>query len=173
MFSSHLFRGLLGAPFFLELVRWLLVALAFCLIPGVFAAEDVASTVVVGSDFQSTREALGEAIEAEGLVVSAIIPFNGMLARTAGDLARAASPFAHAEIVQFCSAALAWQLLEEAAAQIALCPLAISVFTTVAEPGRVVLAYRSPGQGTAGRLKAENLLRRLVQRSAELARLRW
>lgn len=173
MFSSHLFRGLFGAPFFLELLRWLLVALAFCLIPGVFAAEDVSRTEVVGSDFPSTREALVEAIEAEGLVVSAVIPFNGMLARTAGDLARPASPFAQAEIIQFCSATLAWQLLEEDAAQIALCPLAISVFSTRAEPAKVVLAYRSPGQATAGRVKAESLLRRLVQRSAELARLRW
>ena len=156
-----------------ELLRCLVVALAFCLISGVFAAEDVVSQVVVGSDYRSTREALLEAIEAEGLVVSAIVPFNSMLARTAGDMARPASPFARAEIVQFCSAALAWQLLEEEVAQIALCPLAISVFATAAEPERVVLAYRSPGQGTAGRIKAENLLRRLVQRSAELARLRW
>lgn len=173
MFSSHLFRGLLRAPFFLELLRWLLAALAFCLIPGVFAAEDVRTQVVIGSDFSSTREALVEAIEAEGLVVSAVIPYSGMLARTAGDLGRAASPFAQAEIVQFCSAALAWQLLDEDAAQIALCPLAISVYTTTAEPDRAVLVYRSPGQSTAGRVKAENLLRRLVERSAELARLRW
>lgn len=156
-----------------ELLRCLAAALAFCLIPRVVTAEDVRSQVVVGSDYRSTREALIEAIEAEGLVVSAIVPFNGMLARTAGDLARAASPFANAEIVQFCSAALAWQLLDEDAAQIALCPLAISVYTTTAEPDQVMLAYRSPGQATAGRVKAENLLRRLVQRSAELARLRW
>lgn len=173
MFSSHLFRGLFGAPFFLGLLRWLLIALAFSLIPGVFAADDVRSQMVVGSDFAATREALVEAIEAEGLVVSAIIPFNAMLARTAGDLARPASPFAQAEIVQFCSAALAWQLLEEAAAQIALCPLAISIFTTTAEPERVVLAYRSPGQATAGRGRAEQLLQRLTGRAAELARLRW
>ena len=173
MFSSHLFNESCWAPFIFEFLRWSVAALAFCLIPQAFAAEDVCSQVVVGSDYRSTREALVEAIEAEGLVVSAIVPFNSMLTRTAGDLARPASPFAHAEIVQFCSATLAWQLREEEVAQMALCPLAISVFATAAEPGQVVLAYRSPGQATAGRIKAESLLRRLVQRSVKLTRLRW
>lgn len=173
MISSPLSRVPLGVPFLLEIGRWLLVMLAFCLIPGVYAAADVTTTELVGGDFRSAREALVEAIEAEGLVVSAIIPFNAMLARTAVDLARGSSPFANAEIIQFCSTALAWQLLEEDVTQIGLCPLSISIFATTAEPDRVMLAYRSPGQATATRIRAENLLRRLVERSAVLARLHW
>lgn len=173
MSVPNLLQAPSGAPFFLEIVRWVLMAAAFCLIPGVFAAEDVSATVVVGSDFSSAREALVEAIEAEGLVVSAIIPFNAMLARTARDLAHGASPFANAEIVQFCSSLLAWQLLEEDVTQLALCPLSISIFMTTAEPGKVILAYRSPGQATAARIKAEKLLQKLLKRGAELARLRW
>lgn len=162
-----------GAPFFLRRVRRLLATLGCCICLGAAAADDVASTVVAGGDFQSVHEALIEVIEGEGLVVSAVIPFNQMLARTAGDLGRAASPFAQAEIVQFCSSLLAWQLLEEDPDQIALCPLSIAVYTTAADAGRVTLAYRRPGPGSAGRGRAENLLRRLVDRSAELGRLRW
>lgn len=159
------FRSLIG--------RRLLVMLFFGIVSATYAAEDVTKTVVVGSDFQSAREALVEAIEAEGLVVSAIIPFNDMLARTAGDLEKISSPFTEAAIVQFCSSVLAWQLLEEEASQIALCPLSVAVYVRRAEPGQVTLAYRSPGNTTAGRIKAEKLLIRLVNRSAELARLRW
>lgn len=172
MFPSHLLRAPGGAPFFPEVARWVLLVLAFCLIPGVFAAEDVVIRRVDDSDFSAVREALVEAIEAEGLVVGAALPIDAMLARTAGDLGRGASPFARAEVVQFCSSVLAWELLAEDATQIALCPLSITVFTLVAEPGQVTLAYRAPGRATAGRGKAENLLRRLVDRSSELARWR-
>ena len=171
--ASPLLREACGLPIFLEFVRCLSVVLAFCLIPAAFAAEDVASEVVVGSDFRSAHDALVEAIESEGLVVSAVIPFNDMLARTADDLARASSPLVNAEIVQFCSSVLAWQLLEEEASQIALCPLSIAIYVRRTDPDKVTLAYRLPGNATPGRIRAEKLLTRVVHRSAELARLRW
>jgi len=168
-----LFRVPSGAPFFLEIARWLLVAFAFSLVPRAFAADDVAVTTLVASDFSSAHEALVEAIEAEGLVIGAIVPFNDMLARTASNLGRSGSPFAAAEIIQFCSSALAWQLLDEDMSQMALCPLSVAIYVMVAEPGRVVLAYRAPGGATAGRKRADVLLRRLVERAAALSRLRW
>ena len=70
------------------------------------AADDIVSVVVPRTDFQAVREALIESIEEEGLVVSAMIPFNDMLQRTAaasGPSAPLTSPFLRAEIVQFCS----------------------------------------------------------------------
>lgn len=140
---------------------------------GVSAADDVATRVLAGSDFRSAHDALIETIEAEGLVVSAVIPFNSMLARTAKDLAQEASPFAEAEIVQFCSSILAWQMVTEDAGQLSLCPLSIAIYALAKEPGKVMLAYRFPGRGTPGRAKADDLLRRLAERTVELARLRW
>lgn len=172
MFTSHLLRAPRGAPIFIGIARWVLLALAFCLIPGVFAAEDVFIRRIAGSDFSTVHEALVEAIEAEGLVVGTVLPVDAMLARTAGDLGRGASPFARAEIVQFCSSVLAWELLDEDVTQIALCPLSITVMTLAAEPGQVVLAYRAPGRASPGRIRAENLLRRLVDRSSDSARFR-
>ena len=176
MSSSTLFRASHWssnrAPFFLDLLLWVLAAAAFCLIPDVFAADDVRTTTVVNSDFPAAREALIESIEAEGLVISAIIPFNAMLARTASDLGKAGSPFVEAEIVQFCSARLARQLVEEVAAQIGLCPLSISVFSTHKMHGQIVYAWRSPGRSSAGRMAASDLLEKLVARATGLARLR-
>lgn len=173
MASLRMSRAPCGEPFLRKIACWLFAALAFCMIPDVFAGGDVVRRQLAGADFASAHEALVEAIEAEGLVVGSVLPINEMLARTAGDLGRQASPLAQAVSVQFCSTGLAWQLVEEDAAQVALCPLAISIYATTAEPGRVMLAYRSPGVTTPGRRKAGKLLERLLQRTAELARLRW
>lgn len=162
-----------GASRFSEIGQWVLIMLAFCLIPDVFAAGDVVRREVSGSHITAAREALVEAIEGEGLVVSAVIPFDTMLARTGPDLGKEAMPFAAASIVQFCSSMLAWQLLAEDVAQIALCPLSISLYEQAARPGRVVMVYRSPGKATPGRRAATRLLQKLVARAADLARVSW
>ncbi len=170
MFSSHLFRAPLGVPFFLMVFAFMLVAF-----PGSpRAAEGIASTEIDGSDFQSAHDALVEAIEAEGMVVGAVLPFGEMLERTGkqaegGD----AGPYRHAELIQFCSAALAHKMVREDAAQIAFCPLSIAIYVPAANPSRVVVAYRTPGGGTPARTQAGDLLARLVSRAARLARLRW
>lgn len=135
------------------------------------AADDIASVMLPGGNFQAARDALVESIEEEGLVVSAVIPFNDMLQRTAAASASSAvSPFVRAEIVQFCSSRIAWQLLAEDRAQIALCPLSISVQQTRETPAQVRLAWRLTGGSTPGRVAADALLERLVRRAEALAR---
>ena len=94
-----------------------------------------------------------------------------MLARTAvGD---GTIPYGEAEIVQFCSAVLAAELVSEDPVLLTLCPLSIALYTIKGKSSEIRLAYRSLGNATAGRLRAESLLQRIVQRAAELARLRW
>lgn len=166
MSSSWLIRASRRAPFFLLIAAWLGLGVAA-------AAEDVRTEPSGGSDVVRVREALVEAVEASGLVVTAVIPFNDMLARTAGDLGYRASPFANAQVVQFCSARIAWQLIEEERSQLALCPLSIVVYATVDEPRRVMLSFRLPGTHTPGRQAATDLLRRLIVRTQELAQVGW
>lgn len=170
MVCSHLFRAPLGVPCFL---RFFLPVVLSAWMAHCHAVDGVVSRTVTGSDFRSTHEALIEAVEAEGLVVGAVIPFSGMLNRTAGVLEGAGNPFVEAEIVQFCSAGLAWQMVAEDPAQIAFCPLSIAIYVTAADPGRVTMAFRSTGSATQARSKAEALLVRLVERAGELAKLRW
>ena len=158
-----------GPLLLLDAVRQVLLLLGVFLALGAQGASDIPVEQMVTSDFQSVREAVVEIIESDGLVVSAVIPFGRMLERTASSLGRAASPFAQLEIIQFCSAQLAWQLLEEDATQVALCPLSITVFATVNAPEQVVLAYRSPGATTPGRRKADELLRQIVHRAVLLS----
>lgn len=170
MFSSHLFRAPLGVPFFLAAF-----AVALLVFPGsARAAEDIAVAGIDGGDFQSAHDALVEAIEAEGMVVGAVLPFGEMLERT-GRPAREgdAGPYRRAELVQFCSAALAHKMVREDAAQIAFCPLSIAIYVPATHPSRVVMAYRKPGSESPARVQAGDLLERLVTRAARLARLRW
>lgn len=168
-------RSRFGAPLVASrwasaLVVWgVLVLLPACL-PAA-AADDIASVVLPGSDFQAVREALIESIEEEGLVVSALIPFNDMLQRTAAASGSSSvSPFTRAEIVQFCSSRIAWQLLTEDRAQIALCPLSVSIQQTRDAPGEVRLAWREAGGSSPGRIAADALLTRLIRRAEALAR---
>lgn len=169
MFSSHLFRAPSGVSCFFSL---LLIAFLLARIDCAHAADGIVSRVVDAGDFRSTHEALVEVVEAEGLVVGAVMPFGRMLDRTAGTLEAAMNPYIEAEIVQFCSAGLAWQMVLEDPGQIAFCPLSVAIYVTVAEPGRVTMAYRSTGSATPARAKAEALLFRLFERAGELARLR-
>ena len=134
-------------------------------------ANDAHVFKISASDFRAAHDGLIEAIESEGLVVGSILPFREMLVRTAvgdGDV-----PYADAEIIQFCSGQLAAELVLESPAQLTLCPLSIAVYTLPQDRSIVWMAYRSPGAGTSGRQRAELLLQRVVQRAAELARLRW
>lgn len=133
------------------------------------AAPDIPTQFVASSDFPLVREALVEVIEAEGLVVSAVIPFGAMLKRTGSALDKSDSPYAQLEIVQFCSSRIAWLLVEEDVSQVALCPLSINIFTTVGEPDKVVFGYRSPGTLTPARRQATDLLLKIVSRAVELA----
>lgn len=165
MFSVHLFGTPHGAShFFLVFLSLLCISL-----PSI--ADDTVVVTVSNSDFRTAHDGLIEAIESEGLVVGSVLPFRDMLARTAvGD---DTIPYREAEIVQFCSSLLAAELVREAPAQLTLCPLSIALYTLVEKSSEIRLAYRSPGNSTAGRQRAESLLQRIAQRAAELARLRW
>lgn len=158
------------APFFVRLL--LLVSAFFGALASGYAEEVVVRTPLQG-DFAAAHEALVESIEAEGLVVGTVLPFNQMLERTADALDKSASPFVNAEVVQFCSSVLAWQLVAEDPAQMALCPLSVALYVEAGEPKKVTMAYRSPGRESPGKAKADDLLRSLIQRVAKLTRLRW
>jgi uncharacterized protein (DUF302 family) len=169
--SLSLLRAPCGAPFFL-FFRYSLLLVGVFLGMAAGAAEDVATRQMLVADFATAREALVESIENEGLKVREIIPFNSMLERTAASLGRPGSPFVNVEIVQFCSSPISWQMLEEDASQMALCPLSIVIYMKLAEPGKATLAWRLPGQDSPGRRNAGELLRKLAERAVEIAQRR-
>lgn len=139
------------------------------LLAGPSRGEDIKTRLVANASVADVREAVIEAVVSAGLVVSGTIPFNRMLERTGEALGQGESPYVAAETVQFCSARLAWQLVREDPAQLALCPMSITVYATSAAPQDVHIAYRSPGQSTPGRQRGEQLLQSLVEQAVELA----
>lgn len=150
----------------------LLLALPLVVSPLVGAADAAREIVTVDlpeSQFSAARDALIESIETEGLVIGGELPIADMLARTRP--AGAQSPYRQAVTVQFCSSLVAWQLVLEDVAQAALCPLAVSLIES-ASAGRLAYVYRQPAPGSAGRQAAGELLRRIVARAADWARLR-
>ena len=119
-------------------------------------------------DFADLRDALAEAIAAEGISEPVISHFSQMLDRTAADLDHARGLYAAAEILSFCSAAVAARLATEAREHIALCPLSIAVHAQAGAPREVRIAYRPPAIDTPGGKAARELMARIVARAAAL-----
>lgn len=159
---------LLGVPF--KVPHFFVFFLCLFSLSTLSVAADAVVLRVGESSFRVAHEGLIEAIESEGLVVGTILPFREMLIRTAQS--DEPIPYGEAEIVQFCSGALAAELVREAPEQLTLCPMSIALYTLAGESSAIQLVYRVPGATTAGRRRAESLLQRIVQRAAELARLK-
>ena len=147
-----------------KLIRscWLLLVLS----SGAMATE--LHTLKVNADYQTAGESVREAIEGAGLVVTTVTHLNQMLVRTAGDLGKGKSPFVDAETIQFCSARLAWELVEEDVAQLSFCPLSLSIYSQAGVPGSVI-AWRSPGRESPARIRGDDLLRELATKARLLA----
>ena len=147
-----------------KLIRtsWLMLAMS----SGAIAAD--LHSLKLNADFQLVQESVREAIEGAGLVVTAVIPLNQMLMRTADDLGKGKSPFRDAETIQFCSARLAWELVEESAAQVSFCPLSLSIYSQPGMPGSVI-SWRSPGRESPARIRGDDLLRELAAKVHLLA----
>jgi uncharacterized protein (DUF302 family) len=154
-------------------LKYLLVLIVLTMAGGLRAESDIVRHSAVGADFQSARDALVESIESEGLVVSASISFNDMLTRTAKEIGKGPSPYTKADVIQFCTTRIAWKLVEEAPENVALCPVSIVVYETVAKPGEVVIAFRAPARVTTARNELDALMQKIVDRAINLARQRW
>ena len=118
---------------------------------------------VSGHAYSVVRAAVIEAIEGEGLVPSPPLDVADMLRRTGPALGRSQRPVERAEILQFCSARLAWQLLEESPAQLAFCPLSIAISQPQGE-SRILLSWRQPPGHTPGQQGVQALFSHLLSR---------
>lgn len=142
------------------------LALALALQPGAGrAGDDLAYREFPQHDYASLRRAVLDAIESEGLVPSPPLDFAAMLARTAPAIGQP-PPLQRGEILQFCSAKLAFILLGEDPAQLALCPLAFNLGQAAGQP-HPFLSWRLPAPTTPGRAQVHALYQRLLARVIE------
>lgn len=148
--------------------RKLLILLCLALLAGPARSDDIHARSLATADYPLARQALVEAIEDEGLVLSAVSDFGQMLARTDPDVGHGAGRrYRHAEVFAFCSVRVAARLALEAAERIAWCPLTIALYQeSPAAPVR--LAFRPPGGDSPGARDGLALLERVAGRVGDL-----
>lgn len=170
--SVSLLHGVRRTPFFC----WARAVSALAIVIGLLVeVEAVAAQpqavrlhAVAGVAYDDAKDALTEAIEADGLVISHHSALAAMLARTAGDLGHKQLIYKNGETLHFCNVSAAWALAKESPANIALCPMGISVYETAADPGRIVFAYRPMGGSSQGARMADQLMEKLVRKAIKL-----
>ena len=140
----------------------LLLAATAALAPLPAGADGLRHVLIPAARYVDAREALVDAIEAEGLIPSPPSRFGDMLARTGPALGQDAVVYADAEVLHFCSARVAWQLARENPVNIAQCPLSMAIYTRPDETEQVHLAWRQTLGDSAGSRAADALLERIA-----------
>ena len=147
------------------------LCLAICVVLPIAAhankEPEIVTRAITGIQYELAREALEEAIAAEGLASPVISYFADMLSRTAGDLGHRADLYRDAHIYTFCTVAAAAQLASESPARIALCPLSIAVYQ-LADAPEVHFAYRPTGLDSVGGEMASLTQARILARTLDI-----
>ncbi|MEN8214201.1 MAG: DUF302 domain-containing protein [Pseudomonadota bacterium] len=101
----------------------------------------------IEGEYEDVLDSVKTAIKGKGINIAHTLPAAEMLNRTGKDFGVTSNVYLNAEIVEFCSAGISHKLAQKNSANILLCPFAISVYVTTADPGHVNLAYRRPLAG--------------------------
>jgi len=111
-------------------------------------AADVAPLVryAVDGEYEIVREDLIYAITGRGLIVDHNSHVARMLDRTGKDLGTTKQIFGddQGQTFSFCSSVISRKTMEADPHNILFCPYTIALYTTLAEPKKVYLAYRRP-----------------------------
>jgi len=114
---------------------------------GTFAvAADLSPVVTYAkkAKFEDVRDDLKTAIEGKGLVIDYQSHINTMLERTGKDVGSSRKLYVDAQAFVFCSASLSRKTMEADPANVAMCPYAITVYTTAQQPDTAHVAYKRP-----------------------------
>lgn len=128
----------------------LLLATASCVYPhGVKKGEQARwrEPVVIYSvmgEYDEVWEDLEMTLNERGLVISSVSHVGEMIDRTGKALGRTRKVFAKANVMEFCSAIVSRNMLEQNPHLIAFCPYQIMVYTLPGDEKKVYLSYRRP-----------------------------
>jgi len=139
-----------------------MIAISLCPSTAQSANNDAYPVLSVTNSLASTQAVLQEVIQEEGLIPGQVTHISDMMARTGTALGKQQEIYREAVIVQFCSAQIAWLMAEEDPRQISHCPLAITLYVLPRHLEITYISYRSPGNDTPAKIKASELLRRIV-----------
>ena len=117
---------------------------------GTLLAADTDSTPIVRyaveGKYENVRDDLVNAITGRGLVIDHNSHVGKMLDRTGKDLGTTTKIFGddQGQTFSFCSAVVSRKTMEADPHNILFCPYTIALYSTLAEPKKVYLAYRRP-----------------------------
>jgi len=98
----------------------------------------------VQGDYDEVWEDLKLALNDRGLVISSVSHVGEMIDRTGRALGRTRKVFAKANVMEFCSAIVSRNMLEQDPHLIAFCPYQIMVYSLPDEERKIYLSYRRP-----------------------------
>jgi len=100
----------------------------------------------VQAKFENVIEDVKSAIEGRGLVIDHTSHVAKMLDRTGKDLGKTGKMYGEDQgwVFSFCSATVSRATMEADPHNIVFCPYTLAVYSTLAEPGKVHVAYRRP-----------------------------
>ncbi len=94
------------------------------------------------SSFSDVMDGLKMAIQERGMYINNVMNMGEMLERTGQDLGLGSSPFGQAESIEFCSAVLSREMIQEEPARMVNCPFIISVYTLPGDAETTYVAHR-------------------------------
>lgn len=123
--------------------------IAACTPPKSATPATSATSVVrysIEGEFDSVRDDLQNAIIAKGLVIDNTSYIAKMLERTGKDVGSTKALYTEnqGQAFSFCSATISRKTMEADVHNMAFCPYSLVVYSSVAEPKKVYVAYRRP-----------------------------
>ena len=105
-----------------------------------------APIVIYQSDeaYDDLKDALVSAIEGQGIKITSTLHIGGMLERTAADTGLTDKIYAKAESLEFCSIPLSYKMSQAHPANMATCPLTLSIYQKAGDETSTYIAFRRP-----------------------------
>lgn len=124
----------------------------------------------VESGFDETKDFLQLAITDKGMKISTTMHISEMLDRTAKDTGLEKRLYEKAESLEFCSVIMSYKMSEAHPANLAVCPLTISLYTLPDAPEHTYITYQRPyllGDGAEAADALVELLDSIVRSAVE------
>ncbi|MCB1752933.1 MAG: DUF302 domain-containing protein [Gammaproteobacteria bacterium] len=153
----------------------ILIALFFPIQDGI-SAEPVTPTdspIVVyetTEPFDDIKSDIELAITGRGMLVTNTLHISEMLNRTAADTGLETRLYENAEALEFCSIMMSYRMSKAHPANMATCPLTLSIYRKAGDENHTYIAYRRPAMlGDAGSVAADltKMIDDIVQEALE------
>ena len=108
----------------------------------VSSASDPLAVYQSSEPYADVRENLEMAITDRGMLITNTLHISDMLQRTAADTGLEKKLYENAESLEFCSILMSYKMSLAHPANMATCPLTISIYQTAGDPNHTYIAYR-------------------------------